>query len=72
MPEIGTLGLMSGDGKRGVCQSAPSYRAHPRLYKIPAAGERACLRLLRRRERDSYEGTGELLLWMRLARLAMR
>ena len=23
---------MSGDGKRGVCQTAPSYRAHPRLY----------------------------------------
>jgi hypothetical protein len=31
MPEIGTSGLMSGDGKRGVGQR-PSYRAHPRLY----------------------------------------
>jgi hypothetical protein len=32
MPEIGTSGLMSGDGKRGVGQR-PSYRAHPRLYQ---------------------------------------
>ena len=31
MPEIGTLGLMSGDGKRGAGHR-PSYRAHPRLY----------------------------------------
>jgi hypothetical protein len=31
--EIRTLRSMSGDGKRGVCQAAPSYRAHPRLYK---------------------------------------
>jgi len=30
--EIRTLRSMSGDGKRGVCQAAPSYRAHPRLY----------------------------------------
>jgi hypothetical protein len=33
MPEIGTSGLMSGDGKRGDGQGAPSYRAHPRLYQ---------------------------------------
>jgi hypothetical protein len=33
MPEIGSSGLMSGDGKRGVGQ-APSYRAHPRLYHL--------------------------------------
>src|SRR5258706_10206650 len=33
MPEIGTSGLMSGDGKRGDGQRAPSYRAHPRLYR---------------------------------------
>src|SRR5580698_5822178 len=32
MPEIGSSGLMSGDGRRGVGQRAPSYRAHPRLY----------------------------------------
>src|SRR5258708_30952702 len=32
MPEIGTSGLLSGDGKRGDGQGAPSYRAHPRLY----------------------------------------
>ena len=32
MPEIGTSGSMSGDGKRGVGHKAPSYRAHPRLY----------------------------------------
>jgi hypothetical protein len=32
MPAIGTSGSMSGDGKRGVGHSAPSYRAHPRLY----------------------------------------
>jgi hypothetical protein len=31
--EIRTLRSMSGDGKRGVCQSAPSHRAHPRLYQ---------------------------------------
>ena len=31
MPEIGTSGLMSGDGKRGDGQN-PSHRAHPRLY----------------------------------------
>ena len=29
MPEIGTSGSMSGDGKRGVADG-PSYRAHPR------------------------------------------
>jgi hypothetical protein len=34
MPEIGTSGLMSGDGKRGG--GNVSTRAHPRLY--PAAG----------------------------------
>ena len=28
MPEIGTLGLMSGDGKRGAGLQALSYRAH--------------------------------------------
>ena len=33
MPEIGTSGSMSGDGKRGVGRMAPSYRAHPRLYR---------------------------------------
>jgi len=33
MPEIGTSGLMSGDGKRGG--GNVSTRAHPRLY--PAA-----------------------------------
>ena len=32
MPEIGTSGLMSGDGKRGDGLRPPSYRAHPRLY----------------------------------------
>jgi hypothetical protein len=32
MPEIGTSGLMSGDGKRGDGQR-PSHRAHPRLYR---------------------------------------
>ena len=32
MPELGTSGLTSGDGKRGDGQRAPSYRAHPRLY----------------------------------------
>ena len=31
MPEIGTSGLMSGDGKRGAAL-AVSTRAHPRLY----------------------------------------
>ena len=30
MPEIGTSGLMSGDGKRGGAHV--STRAHPRLY----------------------------------------
>ena len=34
MPEIGTSGSMSGDGKRGVGRMAPSYRAHPRLYLL--------------------------------------
>jgi hypothetical protein len=34
--EIGMLRSTSGDGKRGVCQSAPSYRAHPRLYRLHA------------------------------------
>jgi len=33
MPEIGTSGLMSGDGKRGGA-SASSARARPRLYSI--------------------------------------
>ena len=33
MPEIGTSGLMSGDGKRGDGLRPPSYRAHPRLYR---------------------------------------
>ena len=28
MPEIGTSGLMSGDGKRRICD-----RARPRLYR---------------------------------------
>ena len=32
MPEIGTSGLMSGDGKRGDGLRPPSYRAHPQLY----------------------------------------
>lgn len=31
MPEIGTSGLMSEDGKRGVA-SSDSTRARPRLY----------------------------------------
>src|SRR5262249_23364952 len=30
VPEIGTSGLMSGDGKRSV--AGPSNRAHPRFY----------------------------------------
>jgi len=34
MPEIGSSGLMSGDGKRGVGLRPPSYRAHPRLYRL--------------------------------------
>ena len=33
MPEIGTSGLMSGEGKRGVGHG-PSYRAYPRLYSL--------------------------------------
>jgi len=33
MPEIGTSGSMSGDGKRSAGLRAPSYRAHPRLYR---------------------------------------
>jgi hypothetical protein len=37
MPEIGTSGSMSGDGKRGVGQSAPSHRTDPRLY-FPGCG----------------------------------
>ncbi len=37
MPAIGTSGSMSGDGKRGVGHSAPSYRAHPRLYHLRKA-----------------------------------
>ena len=32
MPEIGTSGSMSGDGKRDMAQSGLDYRAHPRLY----------------------------------------
>ena len=39
MPEIGTSGSMSGDGKRGVGQSAPSHRARPRLYSVPSEME---------------------------------
>ena len=35
MPEIGTSGSMSGDGKRSAGLRAPSYRAHPRLYLLP-------------------------------------
>jgi len=39
MPETGTSGSMSGDGKRSDGQRPPSYRAHPRLYHLygPAA-----------------------------------
>ncbi len=47
MPEIGTSGSMSGDGKRGVGQSAPSHRARPRLYcaNFPLFPiSRACIR----------------------------
>jgi hypothetical protein len=32
MPEIGTSGSMSGDGKRSDGHRPPSYRVHPRLY----------------------------------------
>ena len=32
MPEIGTSGSMSEDGKRGVAKW-PSYRVHHRLYQ---------------------------------------
>jgi len=35
MPEIGTSGSMSGDGKRDMAQSGLDYRAHPRLYVRP-------------------------------------
>jgi hypothetical protein len=38
MPAIGTAGSTSGDGKRSVGHSAPSYRAHPRLYRSGPAG----------------------------------
>jgi hypothetical protein len=34
MPEMGTSGLMSGDGKRGGRIGVRS-RAHPRLYRRP-------------------------------------
>ena len=68
MPEIGTSGLMSGDGKRGDGLRPPSYRAHPRLYlnghtPYPASlddvvGEREH----RRGERYSL-GTGDLSIY---------
>ncbi len=32
MPEIGTSGSMSGDGKRALPNGC-TYRAHPRLYR---------------------------------------
>jgi hypothetical protein len=35
MPEIGTSGLMSGDGKRAMATLAPSYRAQQRLDQDP-------------------------------------
>jgi hypothetical protein len=35
MPEIGTSGSTSGDGKRGVGYPALSHRARPRLYSRP-------------------------------------
>jgi hypothetical protein len=38
MPEIGTSGSMSGDGKRSVGHGAPSNRAHPRLYRLGRLG----------------------------------
>ena len=43
MPEIGTFGLMSGDGN-GALPNGPSYRAHPRLYRLPWSdgAERGC------------------------------
>jgi hypothetical protein len=35
MPEIGASSSMSGDERRSAGHSAPSYRAHPRLYQSP-------------------------------------
>ena len=63
MPEIGTSGLMSGDGKRGDGHKAPSYRAHPRLYRngrsaprrrmnLGFSGRRACDNLLAQSAND--------------------
>ncbi len=34
MPEIGTSGSMSGDGKRAI-GTASKHRAYPRLYLNP-------------------------------------
>ena len=42
MPEIGTSGSMSEDGKRGVAKW-PSYRVHPRLYHL--YGPAVCCKL---------------------------
>ena len=39
MPEMGTSGLMSGDGKRGVALRV-STRARPRLYLRRASARR--------------------------------
>src|SRR5215510_5029771 len=55
----------SGDGKRGVCQSAPSYRAHPRLYHPlgePPGGHRRDHRPPERAvdEANGPQGEGEL------------
>ena len=38
MPQIGTSGLMGGDGKRGDGQRPPSCRAHPLLYPERTSG----------------------------------
>src|SRR6266404_1401925 len=46
MPEIGTSGLMSGDGKRGDGLRPPSYRAHPRLYHSGCTAGFAMLALM--------------------------
>jgi len=57
MPEMGTSGLMSGDGKRGGRIGVRS-RAHPRLYRrLPSA-------LFHKREqvsRESRHGRHECL-----------
>jgi hypothetical protein len=58
MLEIGTSGLMSGEGKRGDAVG-PSYRASPRLYYDGRLGKINCL-LTRRVGAEMHRGLERL------------